>query len=120
MRTSRTRPTKLATAPTLASREIARTSAPSSKSSRWMATFIRCLSTSGDRREKGAFLPRPYRARPLRPLLVYRRAHGAVRSEDARPLAATCSQVLAQRADRVDVGGQLELLVRPAEALAQR
>src|SRR3954468_11588394 len=99
MRTSRTRPTKLATAPTLASREIARTSAPRSKSSRWMATFIRRLSPSRDRREKGDFIARLDNDRRLRHVLVDRRAHRAVRSEDARPLAAARPQVLAQRAD---------------------
>src|SRR3954454_17481026 len=41
MRTSRTSPTKLASAPIFVLREIARTSAPRSKPSRWTEIFIR-------------------------------------------------------------------------------
>src|SRR6478672_3677805 len=103
MRTSRTSPTKLATAPVFVLREIARTSAPRSKSSRWMETFIRPSPA-----EKTRFHRRLSPWRPVAPCPGSRpRAHCAP------------AQILAQRADGVDSRWHLELLARRTEALAK-
>src|SRR5437870_5281217 len=119
MRTSRTSPTKLATAPTLLSFEMARTSAPRSKSSRWTATFIRCLSSTRDRGKECHLVAGLDRRRRLRHVLIHRRAHRAVGCERARPGAAACAQVVAQAADRIDIRRQLELLAGTAELLPE-
>src|SRR6185295_2502641 len=119
MRTSRTRPTKLATAPILLFLEIALTSAPRSKSSRWIEIFIRCRLSTCDRWKERHLVSRFDRRRRLRHVLVDRRAHRSVRREHRGPLPAPRPQMIAQRADRGDAGGQLQLLARAAHLLPQ-
>src|SRR3954471_18897955 len=120
MRPSRTRPAKLATAPILSFFEIARTSAPRSKSSRCTATFIRRLSSTGDRWKERHFIARVDARFGLHHVLIDRRTHRPVRREHPSPFAATLAQMVAQRRHRGDARRQLELLRRAAELLAQR
>src|SRR3982750_4068779 len=105
MRTSRTRPTKLATAPILALLEIPRTSAPRSKSSGWTLTFIRCRSSTRYRWEECDLVAGLDRRRRLHHVLVHRRPHRSIRREHIVPGAAARAQMLAQRADRGDADG---------------
>src|SRR5205814_3427367 len=120
MRTSRTRPTKLATAPMVLFFEIARTSAPRSKSSRWTETFIRCLSSTSDRRKECDLITRLYAGARLRHVLVDRRPYRAIRREGALPRTASRAQMLAQAADGLDACGHVELLARAPQLLAPR
>src|SRR5512138_563678 len=120
MRTSRTRPTKLATAPTFGSREIARTSAESSKSSFCTLTFMVPASAAGHRREERDLVARLDARARLHHVPVHRRAHVAARREHGGPRAAPAAQVLAQGADGRDARRQLDLLAARAELLAQR
>src|SRR6185503_20899307 len=120
MRTSRTRPTKLATAPILSLPEMSRTSRPRSKSSFCTETFIRCPSSTGDRREERYLVARLDVRPGLRHRLVQRRAHRPGGREDLRPGPAAGAQVLAQRADGADRGRRVDLLAAAAQLLAQR
>src|SRR2546422_8474953 len=120
MRPSRTRPTKLATAPILLSFEMARTSAPRSKSSSWTLTFILFVSSAGHRWKKRHLVPRLDRRGGLDHLLIYRRPHCAIRREHVGPGAAAVAQMLVQRAYGRDHWRQLEFLTRAAELLPER
>src|SRR5437868_1834947 len=118
MRTSRTRPTKLATAPILLSLEIALTSAPRSKSCAWMLILIRCPLSTSDRRKERDLVARLDCGGRLHHVLVHRRPDGPIGRERMVPGAAASAQVLAQRGDCGDAAGQVQILARAAELLA--
>src|SRR3982750_1277022 len=120
MRTSRTRPTKLATAPILALLEIPRTSAPRSKSSSWTLTFIRCRSSTRYRWEECNLIAGLDRRRRLHHVLVHRRADRSIRREHIVPGAAARTQMVTQRTDGGDPRREIELLPRMPELFAQR
>src|SRR5436190_22346066 len=120
MRTSRTRPTKLATAPIELRFEIALTSAPRSKSSRWMLSLIRCPLSTSDRWKERDLVARLDCGGRLHHVLVHRRPDGPVGREHIVPGAAASAQVVTQRGHCGDAGGQFQILARAAELLAQR
>src|SRR6185503_198030 len=117
MRTSRTMPTKLATAPTPLSRERFFVSRERSKSSRCTETFI---SASGHRREERDLVAGADRRGGLGHVLVDGGAHVLLLRERPFPRAAALREVAAQGGDRRHTRRQLKLLGRGAELLAQR
>src|SRR5512134_3929052 len=119
MPTSRTTPTKLATAPTFGSRERARISAPASKSCAWTEIFIRRLSSPGDRWKERHLVARLDRSGGLHHVLVYRHAHQLAVGERQFPGATAPAQVGAQRRYGAHARGQLDFLARSAKLLAQ-
>src|SRR3954453_21538196 len=120
MLTSRTRPTKLATAPTLALLEIPPPSTPRSKSSCWTLTFIRCRSSTRYRWEECNLVAGLDRRRRLHHVLVDRCANWSIRREHIVPGAASSTQMLPQRAEAGNARREIELLARMAELFAQR
>src|SRR6185436_7025466 len=117
MRTSRTMPTKLATAPTPSARERLLVSEERSKSSRCTEIFI---SSPGDRRKERDLVAGADRRAGLGHVLVHRGAHVFLLGKRAFPGAAAAREVAAQRRHRGDAGGKLDFLARGAELLAQR
>src|ERR1051325_1735880 len=94
MRTSRTTPTKLATAPTPSILESCFVSSERSKSSRCTEIFI---SPPGDRREERDLVASADRLARLRHVLVPRGAHVLLFRQRALPRAAAAREVAAQR-----------------------
>src|SRR5437870_7451467 len=115
---SRTRPTKLASAPTsLRPRASASSSRPTSKSASWMRT--RGTSASGDGREEGDLVARLERRRGIGHLLVDGDAPALAGGERLGPALVAIAQLLEQaRHGRVRVRKR-DLLARAADALAQ-
>src|SRR5688572_24266475 len=117
MCTSRTMPTKLATAPTPAIRERCLVSRERSKSSRCTAIFI---SASGHRWEERDLVAGADRRAWFGHVLIDRGADILFLRERAFPRATALHQMAAQRRDGGDPRGQLDLLGGGAELLAQR
>src|SRR4051794_20556158 len=117
MRTSRTMPTKLATAPTPPIFERSFVSRERSKSSRWMEIFI---SASGHRRKECDLVAGADRRAGLRHVLVHGGADVLLFRQCAFPRAAAAREMAAQSRHGGDAGGNLDLLGRRAELLAQR
>src|SRR5215213_8489918 len=116
MPTSRTTPTKLATAPTPACRYKRWTSAARSKSRSCTAIFT---STSRHWRKEGDLIAGANRRAGLCHVLVHRRADVLLLGKRVLPRAAAVREMAAQRSDRAHAGGQLDVLARHAELLAQ-
>src|SRR5258706_3915851 len=117
MLTSRTCPTKLATAPTLGLFFlIESTSVVRSKSSRWTEIFI---SSPGHRRKKRDLVARFYGRAGLRHFLVDRGPHQLLLGKNRLPVAAALHEVRAQGRDRADRRGHLDFLRVLAELFFQ-
>src|SRR6185295_11624195 len=116
MRTSRTMPTKLATAPTPSARERLFVSEERSKSSRCTEIFI---SSPGHRRKERNLVAGADCGAGLGHVLVYRGAHILLLRQRALPRSAATREMAAQRRDRADAGRQFDFLARGAELLAQ-
>src|SRR5881394_3299446 len=117
MCTSRTMPTKLATAPTPSLGERLLVSRERSKSSRCTEIFT---SPSGHRRKERDLVAGADRRAWLGHVLVHGGAHVLPFGERAFPGAAAAHEMAAQRRHRGDAGGKLDLLACGAELLAQR
>src|SRR6185503_9483477 len=100
MRTSRTMPTKLATAPTPSLFERFLVSRERSKSSRWTEIFT---SASGHRRKKRDFISGADRRAGLGHVLVDRGAHVLFLRQRALPRPAAAGELFAQRSEEQDL-----------------
>src|SRR5205809_7940680 len=107
MRTSRTRPTKLATAPTWFPLEMFFTSRPRSKSSRCTEILI---SAARHRRKERDLVARLDARRGLHHVLVERAAHQLLFRECSVVRSAARSQVSPQGGDGRDLRRKLDVL----------
>src|SRR5258706_1827576 len=118
--TSRTSPTKLASAPTSARPRVSDSSSrPTSKSPDWTRTLsMRPLPAGDGRKERDLVAGLEWR-RGMGHLLVHRDAPLFRRGEGLGPARVPRAQVLHQGGDGWRPGGKGDLLPRTAEAFAQ-